>query len=163
MTFPVDVIRSSKRRKSSQARLVGGRLRIRIPDYLTAEEEERVVANFVDRFTRRFDADRIDLPTRAAELADQLGLPHPTEIRWVGNQVQRWGSCSTRSGRIRLSDRLAAFPDWVIDYVIVHELAHLVEPNHSPEFWSLADRYPLAERAKGFLIAKGLELALPQS
>ena len=58
---------------------------------------------------------------------------------------------------MRLSSALARFPDWVVDYVIVHELAHLEQPNHTPEFWRLVERYPKAERARGYLLAKGGE------
>ncbi|MGI8913207.1 MAG: M48 metallopeptidase family protein, partial [Chloroflexota bacterium] len=58
---------------------------------------------------------------------------------------------------IRLSDRLAQVPDWVRDYVIVHELAHLLRADHSPAFWRLVQRYKLAERARGYLMALGLE------
>jgi predicted metal-dependent hydrolase len=47
------------------------------------------------------------------------------------------------------------YPQWVIDAVVVHELAHLVVRAHNPEFYELCNRYPLTERAKGFLIAKG--------
>ena len=66
----------------------------------------------------------------------------------------RWGSCTPATGSVRLATRLASFPDWVVDYVLVHELAHLSIPDHSPTFWSLVERYPLAERARGYLIAK---------
>jgi predicted metal-dependent hydrolase len=52
---------------------------------------------------------------------------------------------------IRLSSRLQALPGWVVDYVLVHELAHLLEPGHGPAFHRLVERYPRAERAEGFL------------
>jgi predicted metal-dependent hydrolase len=67
----------------------------------------------------------------------------------------RWGSCTPATGTIRISDRLARMPGWVLDYVLVHELAHLAVPGHSPAFWRLVHRYPKAERAMGYLIAKG--------
>jgi predicted metal-dependent hydrolase len=80
-----------------------------------------------------------------------------SEITWVETQRSRWGSCSPDDGTIRLSLTLADYPAWVRDYVIVHELAHLVVPDHSERFWRLVERYPLTERARGFLIAKGME------
>ncbi|MEO7427764.1 MAG: M48 family metallopeptidase, partial [Acidimicrobiales bacterium] len=83
-------------------------------------------------------------------------LPAPRSIQWVTNQRQRWGSCTPSASEIRISDRIAGFPDWVLDAVIVHELAHLVHLQHSAEFWALAQRYPKTERAYGFLIAKQL-------
>jgi predicted metal-dependent hydrolase len=81
----------------------------------------------------------------------------PAVVEYAPDQDRRFGSCSVRSRRLRLSHRLAAFPEWVRDYVLVHELAHLQEPNHSPAFWRLVHRYPLAERARGYLMASGLE------
>ncbi len=66
----------------------------------------------------------------------------------------RWGSCTISTGAIRISNRLVAFPDWVVDYVIVHELCHLEVRGHGPDFWKLVHRYPKAERAIGYLIAK---------
>ncbi|MDX1510749.1 MAG: M48 family metallopeptidase [Nitriliruptorales bacterium] len=153
----VRVIRSPRRRKTSQARLVDGVLVVRIPAALTRRDEDRTVQRFVERFERRRTTATIDLPARARSLAAELGLPEPTSIRWVDNQSTRWGSCTSATGTIRLSRLMAGFPAWVIDGVIVHELAHLAEPNHSPAFWALANRYPLMERTRGFLIAKGLE------
>ena len=78
-------------------------------------------------------------------------------IRFVSNQVSRWGSCTPSTGEIRISDRIAGFPPWVLDAVIVHELAHLDERLHNDRFWAVVDRYPLAERARGYLMAKGLD------
>jgi hypothetical protein len=69
------------------------------------------------------------------------------------DQRSQWGSCTPSTGEIRISNRLAAYPPWILDYVLVHELAHLVEANHSPAFNALVARYPLAERARGFLMA----------
>jgi predicted metal-dependent hydrolase len=72
-------------------------------------------------------------------------------VRWVTNQNGRWGSCTPVDRTIRISHRVQEMPDWVIDYVLVHELAHLVVPSHSAEFWDLVARYPKTERARGYL------------
>lgn len=153
----VEVVRSSRRRKTVQARQVGSVLRVSIPATMSRRDEERWVGEMVRRFERRVATDRIDLPARAAALARRHRLPQPASVRWVDNQTTRWGSCTVGDGTIRLSSRLAGFPDWVVDYVLVHELAHLAEPHHGAAFWALVGRYPKAERARGFLIAKGLD------
>jgi hypothetical protein len=150
----VTVIRSAKRRKTAQARLVDGVLEVRIPARASRAEERRLVEVFRRRYERAGIAEGVDLAARARTLARRHDLPEPTEIRWVSNQQHRWGSCTPSTGVIRLSDRMANYPTWVIDHVIVHELAHLVERNHGPAFQALAARYPLAERAEGYLIAK---------
>ena len=74
-------------------------------------------------------------------------------IRWVSNQNTRWGSCTTSTADIRLSDRLQQVPDYVLDSVIIHELTHTFIPRHGRDFWQWADRAPHAERAKGYLEA----------
>jgi predicted metal-dependent hydrolase len=153
-TLDVRVIRSARRTRTSSARLVGETLEIRLPAWMSATEEAHWVAEWSRRFRRKMTADRIDLPERAAALAGRYGLPRPTSIRWVDGMRTRWGSCTPSTGAIRLSSALAPFPDWVIDYVIVHELAHLREGGHNPAFWRLVGRYPRAERARGYLIAK---------
>jgi hypothetical protein len=149
------VIRSDRRRKSAQGRLVGGVLEVRIPAHISTAEEVRLVDHFRRRLLAGRTAAGIDLAARAVTLARAHDLPEPREIRWVANQRHRWGSCTPARATIRISDRAAGFPPWVLDYLVVHELAHLVEANHSPTFWALVARYPLAERARGFLIAKG--------
>jgi predicted metal-dependent hydrolase len=153
----VEVVRSPRRRKTVQARQVGGVLRVSIPASMTAVEEEKWVAEMVRRMERRSLSDKIDLAERATLLADRYGLRHPYTIRWVDNQEWRWGSCTPSDGSVRISSRLAKEPPWVLDYVIVHELAHLSVPRHDQRFWAIVQRYPLTERARGFLIARGLD------
>lgn len=153
------VTRSKRRRKTAEARLDGNVVDIRIPATSTAADERHYVELFLDRFERSRRAELLELGERADRLARRYGLPVPTSIRWVANQQHRWGSCTPADGSIRLSDRMVKFPSWVVDYVIVHELAHLVETGHTTRFWELVDAYPKAERAKGYLQAKAEDSA----
>jgi predicted metal-dependent hydrolase len=152
----VEVVRSVRRRKSVSARIVDGRIVIRMPHWMTKAQEREYVESLVAKLVRQHTAKAVDLPARARELARRYDLPEPTTIRFVSNQSSRWGSCTPSAGDIRISDRIAGFPAWVLDAVIVHELAHLVELGHGPEFQALADRYPKQERAYGFLLAMQL-------
>ena len=160
----VEVVRSSRRRKSVSARIVDGRIVVRMPQWMSKAQEAEYVSSLVAKLERQHSAEAVDLTTRAAELASRYGLPRPSSIRWVSNQRHRWGSCTPSTGEIRITDRIAGFPSWVLDAVVVHELAHLVHLHHSAEFWALARRYPKTERAYGFLIAMQLadeEIDLP--
>ena len=154
----VEVIRSKKRRKTIAAHQVtDDLLRVSIPASLSAAEEQHWVEEMLRRFEKRALADRVDLERRAAELAEQHGFPRASSVRWVDNQTTRWGSCTPADGTIRLSSRMVGFPRWVIDAVLVHELAHLLEHRHNARFDALCARYPLTERATGYLLAKGFE------
>lgn len=158
----VEVRRSGRRKKTISAEIVGDALIVSIPERFSRAEEIEWVGRMTSRMSERKRRDRLnsddDLARRAAELADRyLGGIRPAEITWVTNQKSRWGSCSPDDGTIRLSLELSQYPAWVRDYVIVHELAHLLVADHSARFWDLVDRYPLTERARGFLIAKGME------
>jgi predicted metal-dependent hydrolase len=159
----VEVVRSPRRRKTIQAREVGGVLRVSIPASMSKSEEERWVAEMLRRLSRRAAAGTVDLTERAAALARRYGLREPTAIRWSDNQAWRWGSATPSSGAVRISSRLATEPGWVLDYVIVHELAHLDVARHDRRFWALVNRYPLAERARGFLIARSSDPAAQPS
>jgi predicted metal-dependent hydrolase len=156
----VEVVRSARRRKTVQAREVGGVLRVSIPAGMTVADEERWVAEMVRRVERRAATEGVDLPARAETLSRRYGLPRPRAIRWVDNQEWRWGSCTPSDGTIRISSRLVREPGWVLDYVIVHELAHLSVVHHNERFWELVRRYPRAERAHGFLMARGLDASI---
>jgi predicted metal-dependent hydrolase len=153
--FTVEVVRSTRRKRTVGAQMTGDVLRVSLPSWMSRSEEEKWVETMTRRFSRARDKERIDLQRRARDLARRYDLPLPTEVRWGGDMTTRWGSCTPATGTIRISDRLARMPGWVLDYVLVHELAHLAVPGHSPAFWRLVHRYPKAERAIGYLIAKG--------
>lgn len=94
-----------------------------------------------------------ELAARAAQLSERYlgGSARPVSVRWVSNQNSRWGSATPARGTIRLSDKLQGMPEWVVDYVLLHELAHLIEASHSPAFWRLLQPYPQTETAKAYL------------
>ncbi len=149
----VEVRRSTRRRRTVSAYLQDGRVVVLIPDRFSRREEAEWVAKMVERLERKSGRTRSDddLVVRARELAGAHDLPEPVSVRWVSNQHARWGSCTPADGSVRLSDRLRPMPSWVIDYVLVHELAHLVESGHGARFHALVARYPRTERAIGYL------------
>lgn len=151
--LPVEVVRSARRKRTISGSIVDGTARILVPAGMPPEEESRAVADMVARLARKTTAGRVDLAERARVLAARYDLPVPREIVWSSRQGKRWGSCTPAQSRIRISDRLAAMPGWVLDYVLVHELAHLEVSGHGPNFNALVDRYKLAERARGYLMA----------
>ncbi len=150
---PVRVVRSSRRKESVSARMTDGVLVVRIPDFFTKDEERTMVSKVLARFEEKWRCSHVPLEPRARELAARFGLPEPRSIRWSSRQRLRWGSCSASSGDIRISSRLADAPPWVLDHVIIHELAHLVVADHSPAFQDLVNQNPNAERAEGYLLA----------
>jgi predicted metal-dependent hydrolase len=155
----VEVRRSQRRLSTVSAYRDGGRVIVLIPDQFTRAEEREWVNKMLDRLAARDGrAKRTDaeLTVRALRLAaryfaDYDGLTKPASVRWVANQNGRWGSCTPDDATIRISDRIMHMPDWVVDYVLLHEIAHLVVPVHNAMFWSLVNRYPKAERARGYL------------
>jgi predicted metal-dependent hydrolase len=153
----IEFVRGTRRRKHVEAVLVGDRLRVSFPRWMSLAEAQQTAEELAERMRRRLDPGSIDLAARARKLAKQYGLPRPKTVRWVDNMRQRWGSCTPDDGAIRVSSRLAAYPAWTLDYVLVHELAHLRVANHGPAHDALVDRYPYAERARGFLIAMDLD------
>ena len=154
-TLPVEIVRSARRKRTVEAQIINGTIRVRVPARMKQSEVDRYTAELVARLQRAEASDRIDLVARSTVLARRYKLPLPKSIRFVDNQKSQWGSCTPGNGEIRLSSRLTQFPSWVLDYVIVHELAHLVEFHHNAKFLALVDQYPKAERARGFLANVG--------
>lgn len=153
---PVEVRRSARRRRTVSAYREGNRTVVLIPARMSEDEEARWVGVMLDKLaaqeSKRMLGDS-DLAERAAQLSEQYldARARPDTVRWVTNQNTRWGSCTPAEGSIRLSHRLQGMPGYVIDYVLLHELAHLLVPGHGPRFWRLLETYPRTERARGFL------------
>ena len=152
----VDVRRSPRRRKTVSAYRDGERTVVLIPARMSRAEERRWVAVMLERLAAqdaRLRPSDEALASRARELSRRWldGRAKPRSVRWASNQGSRWGSCTPEDRTIRLSTRLQGMPGWVLDYVIVHELAHLLVPGHGPKFWAYVDRYPRTERARGYL------------
>jgi hypothetical protein len=153
LPLPVQIIRSPRRKKTVQARVANGAIVVRVPDGLSESEEARLVDSIVEKVSRKLSSDGIDLTSRARRLARRFDLPEPASITWSDRQNTRWGSCTASQSSIRISNRLSAVPEFVLDFVILHELAHLRVPGHGSDFQDLIQRYPLAERATGYLMA----------
>ncbi|MCL6537054.1 MAG: M48 family metallopeptidase [Acidothermus sp.] len=152
----VELRRSVRRRVTVSAHLEGDHVVVCVPAHLSRAEEQRWAQLMVERLARRrrrLLAGDEELLRRALQLSRRYlgGRADPRSVRWVSNQGSRWGSCTPQTRTIRLSDRLQAMPSWVRDYVLVHELAHLIDPTHGPGFQALVRRFPFTERAKGYL------------
>jgi predicted metal-dependent hydrolase len=158
----VQVVRSARRKRTVGARVDGDTIIVMLPARMSATEERRWTEQMVGklraaRLRRELNRDRT-LPARAEALNERYfgGRLRWSSIDYVTDQQRRLGSCTPATGAIRISHRLATVPVWVSDYVIVHELAHLEHPNHSKAFWTAVNRYRLAERARGYLLALDL-------
>jgi predicted metal-dependent hydrolase len=152
----VEVRRSARRRRTVSAYREGDRTIVLIPARMSEAEERRWVRVMLDKLAAqesRRSLDDSELVRRATLLSGQYlgGRARPATVRWVTNQNSRWGSCTPAEGSIRLSHRLQGMPEYVVDYVLLHELAHLLVPGHGPDFWRLLETYPRTERARGYL------------
>jgi predicted metal-dependent hydrolase len=152
----VEVRRSTRRRRTVSAYREGDKIVVLIPASTSKRDEAIWVERMVEKIERREARTRRtddDLMARATMLNRTYlgGAAQPSSIRWVTNQRSRWGSCTPADKAIRLSARLQPMPSWVIDYVIVHELAHLLEAHHNARFHALVGAYPKTEIAKAYL------------
>ncbi|MFS3128516.1 YgjP-like metallopeptidase domain-containing protein [Nocardioides sp. Bht2] len=152
----IEVRRSPRRRRTVSAYRDGDKVVVLIPATMSKKAESEWVETMLARVLRQEARQRPgddELEVRAAELSDRYlgGLAEASSVRWVDNQNARWGSCTPADRSIRISSRLKGMPLWVLDYVLLHEMTHLLEPNHDDNFWAWVNLYPKAERAKGFL------------
>ena len=159
------------RRRTISAYRDGEKIVVLLPARTTKADERQLVAEMVSMVTRREQRRQLRgarsgdsaLMARAADLSRNYlgGHAQPASVRWVRNMSHRWGSCTPADRTIRLSHRLQSMPSWVIDYVLIHELSHLLESGHGPRFWAWVDRYPRTERARGYLEGLASAAQLP--
>lgn len=154
---------SNNRSRTVSGWLVDGILIVNAPATMSRERLEKIVENFKVRFERRKLKEDLNRNKPLSEIAAKLndryfnGKLKINSIEYAADQNSRFGCCNCRDASIRISHRLSRMPEWVRDCVIIHEMAHLIEPNHGPVFWNIVSRYELAERAKGYLMAVGLD------
>lgn len=157
------IIRSSKRRRTVSARIVNDALLVHAPVMVSQERLQKIVADFKLRFERKKVKEELNRKQDLADSAARLNAQYfenklkINSIEYVTGQNSRFGCCNYRNATIRISHRIGCMPRWVRDYVVIHEMAHLIVPDHSREFWKIVNRYKLAERARGYLMAAALQ------
>ncbi len=150
------VIRSTRRKRSLSAFRQNGVIEIHIPDRLSRRQEFDVIPEMIDLVLKRENRLRKS-DTALLELSDLILadlLPEfserPLSVTWRVMR-ERWGSCTTVDKTIRISERLNSAPDYVIRYVLFHELIHLRIAGHGDDFYEFLGRYPEKERVEAFL------------
>lgn len=158
---PIEVRRSARRTRTVSAYRDGEKIVVLVPARLSRHQEARWVRTMVDDIVAREQRARDAGPGRSdaalIERARSLnqtyldGRADPCSVIWVDTMQRRWASCTTIDRTIRVSRRLQSMPAWVVDYVLVHELAHIMVSGHGADFWTLVNRYQRTERARGYL------------
>lgn len=162
---PAEIIvkRSRKRRKTIQGFVKDGVITVHVPLGLDPAEEKAQVDAIARRLERMIARKHEKDDGYLRKLFEKFNREFfenrlvVNSIRFVDNQNVINGSCTPAEKTIRISDRLLHMPPWVLNYVVIHEMAHLVYPDHSRAFWNIVNRYRYTERARGYLIAKGME------
>ncbi|OLE80992.1 MAG: hypothetical protein AUG06_02630 [Actinobacteria bacterium 13_1_20CM_2_65_11] len=154
---PIRIVATRRRRRTVAARLRAGVLELLVPDWMSHAERLRWAEVMSRRLERRLERSRPS-DERLAKRAAVLNERHfGGRLRWssiaFAEMANLWGSCTFTAGAIRIASRAAALPEWVLDYLLVHEMAHLVQSDHGPAFRELESRYALSERARGYLMA----------
>jgi predicted metal-dependent hydrolase len=162
----VEIRPSTRRRKTVAAHWEGDRIVVVVPHRMAVRDRRE----YADHLVAKLLAARAQSRPSDEELLERArllsrrhldGRAEPRSVRWSSRQRSRWGSCTTVSGDIRISDRLRDVPGWVLDAVLVHELVHLLHADHGPEFHALADRYPRMADSDHFLA--GYQLGLERT
>ena len=158
--FKIEIIRSKKRKKTIHAMLTDKRTVRVLAPYASSRD---TVLGFVNKSVKKFYLKELisekdgELQKRA-EMLKRKYVPSASDfkISYSERLTTTWGKCFFRDKNIILNPKLGKFPLWVLDYVIVHEIAHLIYADHGKDFRELVSKYRLKERAVGYLCAKGI-------
>lgn len=159
----IKILRSNNRRKTVSAKLNKSVMCVYAPSRIGDLELERAVSFLKKRFIRSLLRKKLNKEKPLSIIADRINKEYFDgkldffSIEYVTDQNSKFGCCNYLKRTIRISHRISEMPDWVRDYVVLHEMAHLLEPNHSKSFWEIVSVYKLSERAKGYLLAKGID------
>ncbi|MEI8349561.1 MAG: M48 family metallopeptidase [Candidatus Omnitrophota bacterium] len=144
--------------------MVNDCLIVSAPLALSQVHLEKIVSGFRLKFEKKKLKEELDRNQPLSEIAACLNEKYfgnqlkINSVEYVTSQNSKYGCCNHRTGHICISHKVGLMPKWVRDYVLIHEMAHLIEPNHSKSFWDIVSRYKLAERARGYLMAAGLDI-----
>ena len=118
-----------------EAKLIRGRLTVAVQRGLNDRQREQVVREALEGWYRAHAIQR--LPERVERWYRRVGVKRPTVL--IRSQQKRWASCDAK-GHLRINWRIIQAPMRLVDYVVVHELAHLRHPGHTKAFWALVGR-----------------------
>ena len=154
----VEVRRSNKRRRTVSAAREGNKTVLNVPQRMSITEIEEIARDLINRMNERdprayFSDD--ELFKRAQELSATylFSKADPKSVAWSTRLTSTWGICTPLEGEIRITSRLQGMPQYVLDYVLLHELVHLVINDHGKDFESMMRTFEKKERAEGYLDA----------
>ncbi len=159
----ITVVRSKKRKRTISARLINGVMVVQVPVSISETQLQPIITSLRLRIENKRLKEELNSKKELQDIFLKLNRDYFAgklavgQIGYVTDQVSKFGCCNCRSGEIRISHRVSAMPKWVKEYVVMHEMAHLVEANHGTDFWVLVNRFPYTERARGYLTAVGWE------
>jgi predicted metal-dependent hydrolase len=151
------VIRSTRRKRNIAAYRQGGQIIVSIPARLSKADERAIVPEMVAKIRASEAARTIDASILSARCSELLATWAPeiseraTSVSWKRAMNERWGSCTSVDGTIRISERLQRVPAYVLDFVLFHESIHLRFGDHGSQFQEILARFPKADLAQAYL------------
>lgn len=149
----IEVRRSTRRKKTIEAYRNGEKVIVSIPARMSQREANQVVDEMVKKILHDESTPNNDqLLTRALHLNKKYleGKAIPVSVEWSSRMSRIWGACTIEDRTIRISDRLRDAPAYALDYLLLHELIHILVPGHGPDFKLLLERFPELARAEGY-------------